>query len=115
MESKYLASSIDFLDGVILIGHDNGTIATVNLETEEQKTHANSHYDGEVWGLEVNPEKGTFYTSGDDNQFMEFDLMNRTLIRKGKVWVADYNNGKPYELTKIRSTASSLCSFPAHQ
>jgi WD40 repeat protein len=46
---------------------------------------------------------------------MEVDLMNRRMIRKGKVWSNDYNNGKGYELTKIRSTASTLSSCPPHQ
>jgi WD40 repeat protein len=114
LETRYLASSIDFLDGCILIGHDNGVIITCDLETEAQQILGVSHCDGEVWGLEVNPEKGTFYTSGDDNQFMEFDLFNKRIVRKGKVFSTDYNNGKPYELTKIRSTASTLSSCPPH-
>lgn len=88
---------------------------TVDLETEQQNLLSVTHCDGEVWGLEINPEKGTFYTSGDDNQFMEFDLFKRQIIRKGKVWSNDYNNGKAYELNKIRSTASTLSSCPPHQ
>jgi hypothetical protein len=55
------------LDGSVLIGHDNGVIATANIDTEAQQIHSNSHCDGEVWGLEINPDKGTFYTSGDYN------------------------------------------------
>lgn len=102
------------MDGSILIGHDSGVIVTCDIETEAQQVHAVSHCDGEVWGLEVNNERGTFYTSGDDNQFMEFDLAARRVVRKGKVWSNEYNNGKPYELTKIRSTASTLSSCPAH-
>jgi WD40 repeat protein len=46
---------------------------------------------------------------------MEFNIKTRKLCRKGNVWLPEYNGGKPYELTKIRSTASTLCSFPPHQ
>lgn len=114
LETRHIASSLDFLDGSILIGHDSGVIVTCDIETEAQQVHGVSHCDGEVWGLEVNNERGTFYTSGDDNQFMEFDIGARRVVRKGKVWSNEYNNGKPYELNKIRSTASTLSACPAH-
>jgi WD40 repeat protein len=77
LENRFISSALDYLDGSILIGYDNGVIATCDLETDKQVTHSVSHYEGEVWGLEINADKGTFYTSGDDNQFMEFDIMNR--------------------------------------
>ena len=115
LEVQYIASGLDFLDGRVLIGHDNGVIATMELESEHQSIHNISHHDGEVWGLEINPDKGTFYTSGDDNQFMEFSIHDKKMIRKGKVWTSDLNGGKSYDLNKIRSTASTLSSFPAHQ
>lgn len=99
----------------MLIGHDNGVIATLVLDSETYTVHHHSHYDGEVWGLEIAPHLGAFWTAGDDNQFMEFDIMSRKLKRKGNVWTQENNGGKPYELTKVRSTASTLCSFPAHQ
>jgi hypothetical protein len=114
IETHYLASAIDFMNGKVLIGHDNGRIATVMLDSEEQTIHNYSHHDGECWGLEIIPETGCLLTSGDDNQFMEFDIKSRKLVRSGYVWLPEYNNGKPYELTKIRSTASTLCSYPAH-
>ena len=103
------------MSGKVLLGHDNGRIATVMLESEEQTVHNYSHHDGEVWGLEIIPETGKILTCGDDNEFMEFDIKTKKLVRKGYVWLPEYNNGKPYELTKIRSTASTLCSYPPHQ
>lgn len=113
MDTMYHASSIDFMDGKILVGHDNGRIATVMLDTEEQKIEGISHHDGEVWGLETFPEKGTFMTSGDDNTFMEISVKDKKVLRTGHVWLPE--NGKAYETNKIRSTASTLCSYPAHQ
>jgi hypothetical protein len=55
------------MDGKILCGHDNGRIATVQMESEEQIIHTYTHHDGEVWGLAALSEKGTFLTCGDDN------------------------------------------------
>lgn len=115
LQTHFIASSLDLLDGKVLIGHDNGVIATVDINSEKAEIHGDSHCDGECWGLEVNSQKGTFYTSGDDNQFMEFNIKQKKAIRKGKVWTNEFNNGKSYELNKIRSTASSLSEFPAHQ
>lgn len=33
-QTRYIASALDYLDGRILVGHDNGVIATVELESE---------------------------------------------------------------------------------
>ena len=54
-------------------------------------------------------------TCGDDNEFHEFSIREKTCIRSGKVWLPEYNNGKAYSTSKIKSTASTLCSYPAHQ
>ena len=115
LEIQHIASSLDFLDGRVLIGHDNGHIMTLELASGQQSCHMDTHCDGEVWGLEVNPSKNTFLTSGDDNQFMEYSIKDRKQIRAGKVWTSEINGGKSYENSKIRSTASSLSSQPAHQ
>lgn len=99
-----------------MIGHDNGRIATVNIDGTDQKVHNTTHCDGECWGLEIIPEHGTFLTTGDDNQFCEVSITEKKVTRTGVVWSAEQNNnGNPYTTTKIRSTASSLCDFPAHQ
>lgn len=113
--THYQASALDLMNGKVAIGHDNGRIATCVIESEEQAVHGISHFDGEVWGLEVMPEMGTFITSGDDNQFMEVNIKDKKVLRTGHVWIPEYNNGMAYETKKIRSTASTLCSFSAHQ
>lgn len=37
------------------------------------------------------------------------------MLREGKIWTYDMYAGKPYETNKIKSTASTLSSAPAHQ
>lgn len=54
MKTKFIASSIDYLDGKVVVGHDNGVIATVELKTQKQDIHMDTHSSGEVWGLEIN-------------------------------------------------------------
>jgi len=115
MDTQHLASSIDFRDRIVVIGHDNGRIFKCNIDSEEQTTVCESHHDGEVWGLEVLPQKGTFLTCGDDNEFYEVDIKQKKVIRGGYVWLPEHNGGKAYETGKIRSTASTMCSFPSHQ
>lgn len=67
LEQFHFASSIDILDGRILVGHDNGRIQVCNVDGTEKELVNVSHCDGEAWGLEIVPEKGTFLTCGDDN------------------------------------------------
>jgi len=59
-----------------------------------------SHYNGEVWGLEIIPEKGTFLTSADDGEFFEYSIKDRALIKSGKFWDASYFDGASYETKK---------------
>lgn len=35
LNTQYIASSLDFMDGKVLIGHDNGVIATLLLQSEQ--------------------------------------------------------------------------------
>ena len=109
------ASSMDFLDGKILVGHDNGRIVTLDVEGRNQQLIGTSHHDGECWGLEVLPEQGTFLTCGDDNEFHEVNIKEKKVVRTGKIWLPELNDGKAYETSKIRSTASTLSSYPPHQ
>lgn len=46
---------------------------------------------------------------------MEIDMMTRKCVRKGRIWSNEYNKGKGYETSKIKSTASTLSSYPAYQ
>ena len=73
----HVASSLDYLDGKILVGHDNGRIVTLDLEGNDQQLVNVSHHDGECWGLEIIPEQATFLTCGDDNEFHEVSIKDK--------------------------------------
>ena len=81
--------------------------------TSRQVVNA-SHYDGESWGLQVIPHKGTFLTCGDDNTIYEFSIAEKKMVKQGKIWTAELF-GKPYETTKGKCTASSMSSHPVQQ
>ena len=86
LEQFSMASSLDILDGRILVGHDNGKVQTVNVDgTNRELVHA-GHYDGETWGLQIVPEAGTFLTCGDDNLIYEFSIKDKKLVRQAKLW-----------------------------
>jgi len=108
LEQFHYASSIDVLDGKILVGHDNGKIQTVNVDGTDKKLINASHCDGESWGLEVIQDKGTFLTCGDDNLIYEYDIKSKAMIKSGKIWSFDLMGGKAYDTKKIKSTASTL-------
>lgn len=116
LTSKSYAQSIDYLDGQILVGQDCGRILTVDVEgATPEKIHMASHFEGECWGLQIIPEFGTFLTCADDNEFHEYNIVNKTFVRAGKVWTQELNDGKEYSTKKIRSTASTMSGLPAHQ
>jgi WD40 repeat protein len=115
LQTFHHASSIDFLDNKILVGHDNGRICTFDVTGENYKLHSVTHHDGECWGLEILPETNTFLTCGDDNEFHEYSLRTKSWLRAGKIWTRDINEGQAYATKKIKSTASTLCDYPAHQ
>lgn len=115
LEQFHYASSIDVLDGKILIGHDNGRIQTVNVDGTDKKLINASHCDGETWGLEVIQDKGTFLTCGDDNLIHEYDIKKKEMVRSGKIWSFDLMGGKAYDTKKIKSTASTLSQYPVQQ
>lgn len=73
--SSSFPRSIDFFNGNLLVGLRNGSI----LEFKDAMNSANeeclmqSHFEGEIWGLEVVGEKGKVITSGDDNKVIMYD------------------------------------------
>lgn len=115
LDVYFHASSLDVLDGRVLVGHDNGRIQVVNTDGTGKEMVNISHFDGETWGLEVLHEKGTFLTCGDDNMIYEYSIKDKNVVKQGKVWSYDLFGGKPYETSKIKSTASTMSTTPAHQ
>lgn len=117
------AHSLDYLDGRILIGHLSGRIATVDVDGHNWAVQGVSHHAGEVWGLELVPEQGTFLTCGDDNEFLEISIENRAVLRSGKIWSEKINGlnreqgdskKAKYQTSKIKCTASSQSNLPPY-
>ena len=52
-------------------------------------------------------------TCGDDNTIYEFNIAEKKMVKQGKVWTAELFGGKPYETTKIKSTAATMSSHPS--
>merc|ERR1712060_97854 len=70
-----------------------------------------SHFEGEVWGLEVVPGQNKVLTSGDDNKVMMYDFETRMFERKGTV-----SDHKSASQAKIKAaTASSMSIYPPNQ
>ena len=107
--------SIDYMDGLILVGQDCGRICTVDVEGAQQKLISATHFEGECWGLDIIQENGTYLTCADDNEFHEYNIVNKQFVRSGKVWTQELNDGKDYASKKIRSTASTMSGLPAYQ
>ena len=63
--------SVDFFNGNLLVGLRNGSIVefkdALTAETATEKVLLQSHFEGEVWGLELIEETKRIITSGDDN------------------------------------------------
>jgi WD40 repeat protein len=105
--------SIDVLQGRLALAHESGLLHVMSLDGSDRKEVTRAHHDGEVWGLEVLPSKGTILTCGDDGEIYEYDLSNKKCLRQGKVWTPALHGSKTYELSKGKIyTASSICQAP---
>ena len=92
--------SVDFLNGDLLVGLRNGSIIefkNVLAGDAAEKSILSSHFEGEVWGLELFDDGKKVLTCGDDNQFKEFNTENHTFIRAGKV-----SDHKPKNAAKVK-------------
>ena len=78
-----LPRAIDVKDNLLLTGLRTGSIVETNMDTGEQCTYMQSHNDGEVWGLDQ--DACTVWTSGDDNQVIQWDPVERKLKQRGIV------------------------------
>ena len=81
--------SIDFFNDNLLVGLRNGSILefknVMNQDNPVEDCLVQSHFEGEVWGLEVVPGQNKVLTSGDDNKVMMYDFETRMFERKGTV------------------------------
>jgi len=74
----------------IIVGCLNGDI--IEIDGTAQKTVMQSHSDGEVWGLDINPSNtNCIVTCGDDNKVKTWDFSSRTCKATGTL---DAKRGK---------------------
>lgn len=73
--------AIDVFNGELMaVGLRDGSIIEVNLADESQTTLMTSHHTGEVWGLDVSPGSNQVVTSGDDDQIIHWDPLERRAV-----------------------------------
>ena len=69
--------SIDFFNGNPLVGLRNGSIMeykdVMTSDSPVENCLVQSHFEGEIWGLEVVPASNNVITCGDDNKVMMYD------------------------------------------
>ena len=107
--------SIDFFNDNLLVGLRNGSILefkdVMNQDNPVEECLIQSHFEGEVWGLEVVAGQNKVLTSGDDNKVMMYDYETHTFERKGTV-----SDHKSASQAKIKAaTASSMSIYPPNQ
>ena len=87
--SSSFPRSIDFFNGNLLVGLRNGSIIefkdVIGQESPQENCIMKSHFEGEIWGLEIVPGQNKVLTCGDDNQIMMYDFETKKFDRKGTV------------------------------
>jgi WD40 repeat protein len=101
-----LIRAIDVHNGEMLVGMRDGTIYTMDINTQHKKKVMESHSDGEVWGLAI-PNDDLVLTTADDNQVKAWSVSQRKCTATGQVSLRK-------EQLKRRG-ASSLTSYPDSQ
>lgn len=113
--SSSFPRSIDLFNGNLLVGLRNGSILefkdAMTSDSPTENTLMQSHFEGEVWGLEVIQGQNKVITSGDDNKFMMYDFVTRQFERKGTV--SDHKSQNAKKVKEV--TASSMSVYPANQ
>lgn len=101
-----LPRAIDSFNGEkFVVGLRTGSIVECDMATGQLTTVMESHNDGEVWGLDMDPAH--VYTSGDDNQVKRWEPATRKCVG-----TSDVNK----EVRKARrNRASTLGSKPDSQ
>jgi WD40 repeat protein len=107
--SSSFPRSLDMLNGNLLVGLRNGSIVefkdVMNTENPEENTIMKSHFEGEVWGLEIVPDSSNVLTSGDDNQVNVYNYEKKTWERKGTV--SDHKCTKKDKLSQNTASTST--------
>jgi WD40 repeat protein len=69
-----------------------------------------SHFEGEVWGLDVDDKAGRLITSGDDNQIMVWDINERNCQSTGIISDKKEKKERIAKRRKAGGGASTLSS-----
>ena len=103
----------------ILAGLSNGTILELknvlsNPGDIQCEIQIRSHYDGEAWGLaKVDVlDKNFYFTSGDDNTILLYDVEGRKCIGEGQISTVEDIKSLPPK--KKRGGASSMSNQHPH-
>lgn len=111
--SSSFPKALDMLNGNLLVGLRNGSVVefknVLEEENPEEKVLIKSHFEGEIWGLEIVPDQNKVLTCADDNQIMQWDYSTKTFERKGTV--SGHKSAKPAK----QCTASSMSQYPPNQ
>ena len=107
--------SIDFFNGNLLVGLRNGSILefkdVMTADSPAETCLVQSHFEGEIWGLELVPSQNKVLTCGDDNKIMMYDYAAHTFDRKGTV--SDHKSTNNQKVKAV--TASSMSIYPPNQ
>lgn len=105
--------SVDFYKGNLLIGLRNGSILelknALEADSNQPTVVAQSHFEGEAWGL-IELPSGEIITIGDDNRIMMFDTNERKFVRGGKI-----STKKTMKDPQRKSGASSQSGMPPNK
>jgi WD40 repeat protein len=69
----------------ILVGTRGGEIIEFDAQTGKPTVYMRSHFDGELWGLAVHPNKAEVYTFGRDGLLGVWDLTTRRQLKYAKL------------------------------
>lgn len=113
--SSSFPKALDFFRGNLLVGLRNGSIAefkdVLKTENPAENVVMKSHFEGEIWGLELVPDQNKVITCADDNQIMVFDYETKSFDRKGTV-----SGHKSADKDKLKkATSSSMSAYPENQ
>ena len=106
--------SVDFFNGNLLVGLRNGTIVEFQnalAGDAAEKAIMQSHFEGEVWGIDLIEDGTKILTSGDDNQWKEYNYTDHSCLRSGKL--SDHKSKNEAKVKAV--TASSMSIYPPNQ
>ena len=111
--SSSFPRSIDFFNDNLLVGLRNGSILEFkNVMSGDSPTEnciVKSHFEGEIWGLELIPEQNKVVTCGDDNMIMCFDYETKQFDRKGTV--SDHKSTNAAKVKAVTASSMSITYF----